>query len=103
MLRDWAISVYADDATPTGTGAARFSQPSWNFRSLYPALSTTFPPITTAERRLADATSASVTLRGGGVTFLRFAVAASTEALLGVTSGGQPLPASIQLAVVRTK
>jgi hypothetical protein len=103
MLRDWAISVYADDATPFSAGSTRFSQPSWNFRSLYPAISTTFPPIASAERRLTDATTANVTLRGGGVSFLRFAVAANTEALLGVTSGGQPLPASILLAVVRTK
>jgi hypothetical protein len=103
LLRDWAISVYADDATPGGASGSRFSQPSWNFRSLYPAMSTTFPLTASSERRMTDGAIANVTMRGGGVSFLRFAVAANSEALLGVTSGGQPIPASIQLAVVRTK
>jgi hypothetical protein len=103
MLRDWAVSVYADDATPSGAERPRFSQASWNFRALYPAAGSSFPPVTTAERRLADATTTSVTMRGGGVSFLRFMVPTGTEALLSVTSGGQPLPASVQLAVVRTK
>ena len=103
VLRDWAISVYADDATPGGAGDSRFSQPSWNFRSLYPAMSTTFPLTASSERRLTNGATASVTMRGGGVGFLRFVVGANSEALLGVTSGGQPIPASIQLAVVRLK
>ena len=103
LLRDWAIAEYADD---TGPGVEeRFSHPSWNFRSILPALGNPFPltdPL--LERRLSDNVSASVQVQGGGVSFLRFLVPAGHEALFIVTSSsGSPTPASLQLSVLRIR
>jgi hypothetical protein len=44
-----------------------------------------------------------VQLTGGGVSFLRFSVASGQDALLTVTSSGQLLPSTVQLAVVRVR
>lgn len=103
LMRDWAIAEYADD---TGSGVEeRFSHLSWNFRSILPALGTSFPltdPL--LERRLSDNVAASVQMQGGGVSFLRFLVPAGHEALfLVTTSTGQPSPASLQLSVLRIR
>lgn len=96
-LRDWAISVFMDDNAPNVD--ARFQFPSWNMRSV---LSTggAFP---LATRLLTDNTTSQVLLAGNGVAFLRFSVANDQEALLTVTSGGQPIPSTVQLAIVRVK
>ena len=102
VIRDWAISVYADDAA--GSLARQYTQPSWNFRTLFPAAGAVFPLIDPPnERRLADAQATSLTMRGGGTAFLRFVVPAGREALVSVASGGQPPPASIRLAVLRLR
>jgi hypothetical protein len=37
------------------------------------------------------------------VSFLRFSVASGQDALLTVTSNGQPLPPTMQLSVVRVR
>ena len=102
LLRDWAVSTYADDAVPSV--ASRFSQTSWNFRTLFPADGSVFPLTDPAlERRLADASPSGVAMRGGAVSFFRFTVRAESEALITVSSGGVPAPASIQLALVRLR
>jgi hypothetical protein len=96
-LRDWAISVFMDDNAPNVD--PRFQFPSWNLRS---ALSpgSVFP---LAARLLVDNTTNQVLLAGNGVSFLRFSVANNQEALLTVTSGGQPIPSTVQVAIVRVK
>ena len=102
LQEDWAVSLYADEAAPAVD--ARFVQPSWDFRTLFPAAGSVFPLTDpSVERRLADGGTSNVTLRGGGAGFLRFVVPAQREALLLVSSGGQPPPASIRLAVVRIR
>ena len=100
LLRDWAISVFLDDNAVNV--ASRFAQPSWNFRSALTSggMPLAFPLVT---RMLTDNVSSRVLLVGNGVSFLRFAVADNQEALLTVSSGGQPLPSTVQLAVVRVK
>lgn len=100
MFRDWAISVFLDDDAPSIDPL--FQQPSWNLRSALTngGTSTTFPLFT---RSLTDGKSQSVVLVGYGVSFLRFSVPSGQDALLTVTSGGQPLPSTIQLAVVRVR
>jgi hypothetical protein len=102
VLRDWAISLYVDDAAP-GLDT-RFVQSSWNMRSLFPANGSPFPLTDPAvERRLSDGLTSFLTMRGGGTSFLRFGVGAQKEVLLTVSSGGQPAPASIRLAVARLR
>jgi hypothetical protein len=99
LLRDWAISVFMDD-NASGVDA-RFQQPSWNFRTALPASSSLpFPLIT---RTLTDNVAKPVTLVENGVSFLRFSVINGQEALITVTSGGQLLPSTVQLAVVRVR
>jgi len=100
LLRDWAISVFLDDNAVNV--ASRFAQPSWNLRSALTSggMPLAFPLST---RMLNDNVSSRVLLAGNGVSFLRFSVADNQEALLTVSSGGQPLPSTVQLAVVRVK
>ena len=102
LLRDWAISTYLDDVGPTVD--TRFAQTSWNFRTLFPATGSPFP-LTEAsiERRLADGITSTITMRGGGAAFLRFVVPARSEALLLFSAGGQPPPATMQLALARIR
>lgn len=99
-IRDWAISVFLDD---NAVGApSRFQQPSWNLRSILTndGKSIAFPLVT---RVLVDGGSSNVALVANGASFLRFTVPYQQDALLTVTSGGQPLPPTVLLSVVRVK
>jgi hypothetical protein len=80
----------------------RFQQPSWNLRSVLTGggTSTPFPLVT---RTLNDGGTTTVQMTNGGVSFLRFSVASGQDALLTVTSGGQTLPSTVQVAVVRVR
>jgi hypothetical protein len=98
LVRDWAISVFADDNVP-GLDA-RYKQPSWNLRSLMPATGLSYALFT---RQLIDGSSSVATITGGSASFMRFSVQGGQDALLTITSLGQPLPASMQLAVIRVK
>jgi hypothetical protein len=100
LMRDWAISVFIDDnATNVDP---RFQQPSWNLRSALTGGGTS-TPFPLATRTLSDGLANTVQLAGGGVAFLRFSVASGQDALLTVTSSGQALPTTVQLAVVRVR
>jgi len=94
QIRDWGTSVLTDDVT--GVDGA-YQQPSWNFRSMFAALtnSTVFPVMTVS---LATGTR-SVTLVAGATSFVRFSVASGTTASV----QWSPLPSSVQLTLVRTK
>lgn len=98
MSRDWVVAQFADDAglgTPTN-----YSYPSWNFRSILPAInSNTYPLLT---HPLLGAPVA-VTLSGGGAAYLRFSVAANVPATIGATSAGQPVPPAIDFILLRTQ
>ena len=100
LLRDWAISVFMDD-NAVGVDP-RFQQPSWNLRSALTGggTSTPFPLFA---RGLVDGVATQFQMAGNGVSFLRFSVPVGQDALLTMTSGGQPLPSSFQLAVVRVR
>ena len=60
MLNSWSLSVYTDDDTP-GIDAM-YTQPSWNFRSAFPALPTAAQPypLLGAVRVLSDDVALSV-------------------------------------------
>jgi len=100
LMRDWAISVFMDDNAANVD--PRFQQPSWNLRSVLTGggTSTPFPLVT---RTLNDGGTTTVQMTNGGVSFLRFSVASGQDALLTVTSGGQTLPSTVQVAVVRVR
>lgn len=100
MMRDWAISLYLDDnATNIDP---RFEQPSWNMRSALTngGVSLGYP---LGARTLNNNASQSVLMAGNGVSFLQFSVPDAQDALLTVTTGGQPAPSTVQLAVVRVR
>ncbi|MGE5730385.1 MAG: hypothetical protein ACM37U_00490, partial [Gemmatimonas sp.] len=100
ILRDWAISVFMDDNAANVD--PRYQQPSWNLRSAMTGNGTSLPfPLAT--RTLSDGVANTVPMAGGGVAFLRFSVASGQDALLTVTSSGQLLPSTVQLAVVRVR
>jgi hypothetical protein len=100
LLRDWAISVFLDDNAANVD--PRFQQPSWNLRSALTngGTSLAFPLVT---HTLSDNVLSTTTLAGNGVAFYRFSVAAGQDALLDLTVGGQPIPSTVQLAVVRVR
>jgi hypothetical protein len=99
-MRDWAVAVYTDD---TGLNVpAVFRQPSWNFRSLYTAEIGRYPLLT---RPLNTGQTTTVTLVGGGASYLRAAVAGGRNASVAVAAGaaGAALPGNLTVTVVRTK
>ncbi len=101
LTRDWAVAQFLDDGA-TGNSQSIYLNPSWNFRSIFPALGTSgsWPLLT---RPLVAPTALTVNLVGGGAAYLRFRVAAGVPATLAATSAGQPLPANIDFILVRTQ
>lgn len=99
-LRDWTISVYMDDNAANVD--PRFQQPSWNLRSLLTnnGSSLAFP---LATHFLSNNVANTVTISGNAAAFYRFSVASGQDALLAVTSGGQVLPSTVQLAIARVR
>lgn len=98
MTRDWSVAQYTDDAgLPV---AAKYLHPSWNFRSILPALNNGRFPLLT---RSLGAAPVDITLNGGGAAYVRFRVPAGTSASVALSSSGQPVPASVDLMLVRTQ
>lgn len=99
-MRDWAVAVYTDDAF-AGVGA-EWTQPSWNFRSVY----TGHPgykqyPLVTTALPVSGTTSTSIT--AGGAAYLRFGVGAGGEGEIRTSSGGLTPPHRLLISVVRTR
>jgi hypothetical protein len=103
MIRDWSVSMYTDDYV-AGVASAQID-PSWNFRTAYPAMPTSARsyPLVDAIRTLANDVTQVLSLRGGGGTYLRFGVTAGKEAVVRVTSNGSVPPAVVQATIVRTQ
>jgi hypothetical protein len=96
--RDWAVAQYVDDAGFALT--ANLTNPSWNFRSILPAINGgTFPLLTHAVL----SSPVSVTLNGGGAAYLRFGAAATVPAGIAATSAGVAVPAAVDFMLVRTR
>ena len=95
LVRDWSTSLLLDDVSGAD---ARYSEPSWNHRSIYAAIRADGAyPLKTSS--LVDGTPTSVTIAGGSAAYLRFAVSAGKT---GSVSWGA-LPTGVQLTVVRLK
>jgi hypothetical protein len=93
-VRDWTVSNFTDDAVP-GV-AARFTQPSWNFRAVF----TNYP---LATRRLIANGTAPTALSSGAGAFVRFGVAAAGTGRVSATVGGTTPPSELFVTVVRTR
>jgi hypothetical protein len=103
MLREWTVSLYTDDYV-VGV-ESRLSQPSWNFRTAFPALPLLPRPYPLVEgvRTLVDDATQTVVLNGGSGAFLRFSVAAGQQAAVRVTSNGFAPPATVRATIVRRR
>ena len=99
QARDWAVSVYADDYPGAATDAL-YQQPSWNFRALFAHLPPS--PIPFATSVLTAGGSASVSVKGGGVAYVRFSVPANETAQIS-WGGGASLPSTLQVAAIRVR
>jgi hypothetical protein len=97
MSRDWAVAQFTDDAGLSV--AANYTHPSWNFRSLVPALNLGVSPLLT---HALTAAPVNVTLGGGGAAYIRFRVGANASATIGATTSGQPVSA-VDFILVRTQ
>jgi hypothetical protein len=91
-IREWTVAIYADDAVPGVQ--AKFTQPSWNFRSIMPAFKSNNGRFPLKTRELANGVASSVTVRGGGAAYLRFGVAPATHAEVRVDPGAAACTAS---------
>jgi hypothetical protein len=89
----WGTSVLTDDMT--GCDAA-YQQPSWNFRSIFAALTSSTVPVATVA--LATGTK-SVTLVGGATSYIRFSVASGSTASVQWSTP----PSTVQFTLVRTR
>jgi Bacterial surface proteins containing Ig-like domains len=99
FTRDWAVAQYADDL---GFGvAANYMNPSWNFRSLMPAINGNIFPLLT---HVIGIDPVDISLSGGAAAYLRFQIgAASGPGAVSLKTVGQPLPARVDVMVMRTK
>ena len=95
MLRDWAVSHYADDLN--SSVAREQTQPSWNFHNIFPALGSGNNPYPLQVRSL-QGSAASGTLIGGGAAYYRFSIPANTTAEINVAA-----PGPVQAVVVRVR
>jgi hypothetical protein len=108
-LRDWTISLIADDystATTTALGAP-YTNPAWNFRSIYPGLrlagGAALGVYPIATRSLVTGVPQRIALAGGASSYIRFSVPAGQRALLSLSSNGA-LPAStLRYGIVRLR
>ena len=97
--KDWATAHYTDDAG-IGVLPARYTHPSWDWRSIYPALGTGGA----FSLKTLNLTSAqTVTLVDGGAAYFRAGIAPTVNGRVTFTSGGSGTPAALKLVVVRTK
>lgn len=107
LYRRFSAAVYADDA---GISAAPlYTQPSWNFRSIYSGLDYDPGPSCTCAYELmtrnpANGVADSFTLAGGGAAaYLRIGVASNAFAAIKIRSGGAPPPSVVKVVIVRRK
>ena len=107
-IRDWATSVYTDDAAAVPV-QAHFTQLSWNFRDLLGALRnqngqqiySQYPLRVTP---LTDGTPVSFSLYSGGAAYVRFGMGSGGEAEISLLQSGARLSdEDLQLTIVRTK
>jgi len=103
MLNAWLVSLYTDDAT-SGVDPM-YVEPSWNFRSAYPALPVSAQPypLLGAVGVLEDGQAQTVSLSGGASTYFRFSIASGNEAAIRLTTKGLMPPLAVQATIVRTR
>ena len=108
-LRDWTVSLMADDFSTAVTSAldTRYILPAWNFRSIYPGLRLAggnplgVYPLNT--RTLTTGVPQRISLAGGTSSYVRFSIASGRSALVSMASNGAALPTAMRYAIVRVR
>jgi hypothetical protein len=80
---------------------AQYTEPSWNFRSIFSGLSTKQLPLAT--QQLVAGTPLTLTIDGGGAAYVRFRINAGIAATVAGTSTGQAVPPNVDFILVRTQ
>jgi hypothetical protein len=97
-VRDWIAAMYSDDAV-TGI-AAQYTNPSWNFRSVYGGLG----GFALGTRLLTNGVGLTLSYsRGASTAYVRFGVPTGGFAAVTALSAGTPPTSPYALIVVRTK
>jgi hypothetical protein len=100
LTRDFVVAQFTDDA---GLGVfGQYTHPSWNYRSILPALNINDEVFPLSTRALQGAPQ-TIELAGGGAAYFRFRVAANAPATITATSQGQAVPPVVEFSLVRTQ
>jgi hypothetical protein len=108
-LRDWTISLIADDFSAATTAALdpRYVNPAWNFRSIYPGLrfsgGTALGVYPIAARALASNVPQRIALVGGSSSYIRFGIQSGRSALLMLSTNGQAPASTLRYGIVRLR
>jgi hypothetical protein len=99
LFRDWSVSLYTDDLV-AGVPTA-YQQPTWNNRSLFPAITNArnYP----LRVRPLVAGSTPLSLVAGGSAYFTITPAAGSRTNVRIRSGGIAPPSTLALHVVRTR
>lgn len=108
-LADWSVALIADDFVAATTAALdpRYTNPAWNFRSIYPGLriGSNVPlgvyPI--SARTLNTNVPQRLALAGGTSSYIRFAITAGRTALITLGANGAPPPSTVRWSFVRVR
>ncbi|WP_411280033.1 Ig domain-containing protein [Gemmatimonas sp.] len=108
-LRDWSVSLIADDFSAATTAAlsSSYIMPSWNFRSIFPGLrfsgGAALGVYPIATRSLLSSAPQRVLLAGGTSSYVRFGIPAGRNAIVTVSSNGTLPPSTLRYALVRLR
>jgi hypothetical protein len=102
-LHDWTLANYVDDFV--AGMPSRFRQPSWDFRSILPEISTNGGRYPLRVIDLAPSTGgrAEVELVAAGSAVVRFRAPPGGETRVSVTSGGATAPSPLRVTVLRVR
>jgi hypothetical protein len=103
MFRDFVISTHADDFV---TSIGKYSQPSWNMRSMYSMVNQRFGVDWEFPSGigLKDAQTKSQPIQSGGFQVYRFRGLSGTDSFIRVTgAAGSAMPPNVTITVIRTQ
>ncbi len=96
--RNWSVAQFVDD--DGFSVASPYTNPSWNFRSVFSGLRSGVLPLAT--QSLVTGTNVQLSIVGGSAAYVRFAVASGVAAAIGATSANEAVPPNVDFILVRT-
>lgn len=108
-LADWTVALIADDFVAATTAALdpRYTNPAWNFRSIYPGLrigaGVPLGVYPISSRLLNTNVPQRLALAGGTSSYIRFAIPAGRTALITLGANGAPPPSTVRWSFVRVR